>query len=162
MSLYTKLQGIKESIKQDIKELGDKLQFFTPIAFIVWCACFGTNHLAIVFVVTFVIAMIIMSLCKALFNAPRPREVEGDDNPDLKLDWSPRDGNSWISGHSLSAFLGGIFWFQIDPILGCVGALLGLITGLSRIIAKAHWIRDVVSSVILSVILYGIDLVYFL
>lgn len=114
------------------------------------------------FVVTFVIAMIIMSLCKALFNAPRPREVEGDDNPDLKLDWTPRDFNSFVSGHTMSAMVGGIFWFQIDPWLGVVGVALAVITGLSRIIAKAHWLRDVVGSTIVATILYVIDVLYFL
>ena len=132
------------------------------MAFIVWCACFGTNHLAIVFVATFAVAMIIMSLCKALFSAPRPREVEGDDNPDLKLDWSPRDFNSFVSGHTMSAMVGGIFWFQIDPWLGVVGVALAVITGLSRIIAKAHWLRDVIGSTIVATILYVVDVLYFL
>lgn len=162
MSLHTKLQGFKESIKQDIKQLGDKLQFFTPIAFIVWCACYGSYKLAIVFVATFAAALIIMSLCKAIFNAPRPREVEGDNNSDLRTDWSPTDGNSFVSGYTISAMVGGIFWFQIDPALGCIGVMLGLITGLSQIITKAHWAQDVVGSTAVATILYVIDIVYFL
>lgn len=162
MSIYTTLWGIKESVKKDIRDIGDKLQLLTPIAFIVWCACFGDNHAAIVFTCTFVTAIVLMSLIKAVFNAPRPCEVEGDVNPDLRVDWSPSEGNSFVSGHTISAMVGAMFWFQIDPIVGVVGLVLAVITGLSRIIAKAHWLRDVIGSTILAAILYGVAVIWFL
>ena len=103
-----------------------------------------------------------MALIKACFNNPRPSEVEGTDNPDLELDWSPTEGQSFISGHSLSAILGGIFWFEIGTTWGIIGLTLGLLTGLTRIIAKAHWLRDVIGAGVLSTILYLIAHYYFL
>lgn len=153
---------MKDSIKDDIKSLGDYLQFVTPIAFIVYSACFMTNHVSRVFVISFVVAMLICSLMKALTSAPRPREVEGDKNPDLELDWTPKSFNSWPSGHTMSTMAGGVFWLQINEWVGAIGIALGLITGLSRIIAKAHWLRDVVTSSVIAIAIYVIDVLYFL
>ena len=161
-SFYNKLWSIKESIKDDIKSIGDYLQYATPMVFIIYSACFLDNHVSRVFVCAFAVAMIIMSLLKALFNAPRPREIEGTDNPDFDLDWSPDDGNSWPSGHTMSAMMGGVFWFQINEWIGLLGITLGLFTGLSRIIAKAHWLRDVLTSTVISVAIYVICVLYFL
>ena len=161
-SFYNKLWSIKESIKDDIKSIGDYLQYVTPIVFIVYSACFLDNHTSRVFVCAFAVAMIIMSLLKALFNVSRPREVEGTDNPDLDLDWSPDEGNSWPSGHTMSAMMGGVFWFQINEWIGLLGIALGLFTGLSRIIAKAHWLRDVLTSTVISVVIYAVCVLYFL
>lgn len=161
-SFYNKLWSIKESIKDDIKSVGDYLQYITPMVFIIYSACFLDNHVSRVFVCAFAAAMIIMSLLKALFNAPRPRETQGTDNPDLDLDWSPDEGNSFVSGHTASSLMGGIFWFQINEWMGLLGIALGLFTGLSRIIAKAHWLRDVIGAIILDVAIYVICVLYFL
>lgn len=161
-SFYNKLWSMKESIKEDIESLGDYLQYITPIGFIIYSACFLDNHTSKVFVCAFAVAMLIVVILKAIFDAPRPREVGTTDNPDLDLDWSPTDGNSWPSGHTASALMGGIFWFQINDWAGYCGVALGLITGLSRIIAKAHWVRDVVTSLIISIVIYVICVLYFL
>lgn len=159
---YTKLWSIKESVKDDIKSAGDYIQYITPIFFISYSACFLTNQVSRVFVLSFIIALLIMTFLKGITNAPRPREIEGTDNPDLDLDWSPDEGNSWPSGHTISAMTGGIFWFQINEWAGIIGVCLGLFTGLSRIIAKAHWLRDVCTSSAIAVIIYLVDLKYFL
>lgn len=162
MNIYEKLWSMSEDIKDDIKSLGDYLQYATPMIFIIYEACFGSHNTSRIFCITFVISLIIMSVLKALFNNPRPREVETSDNPDLDLDWSPRDGNSFPSGHTMSAMVGGVFWFEIDPYVGILGIGLGLFTGLSRVIAKAHWFRDVLTSTLIACILYIVAKVYFL
>lgn len=161
-NFYLKLWNIKDSIKEDIKKLGDKVQYITPIGFLAYVACFGTHQLGIIFCVTFIISMIILSLLNALFNNPRPREVEGTENPDLNLDWSPSDGNSFPSGHTMSAMMGGVFWFQIGLLPGILGVLLGAFTGISRVIARAHWLRDILTSSIVSVLLYLIVVIFIL
>ncbi len=159
---YKKLWSIKESIKEDIRSLGDKIQFITPLVFITYSACYLTNHISKVFVASFLVAIIIMSLTKAMFNAPRPYEVDGTKNPELDLDWSLREGNSFVSGHTTSALIGGIFWFQINDFMGFVGVMLGLITGVTRIVAKEHWLRDIIGAAVISVSIYLIDIAYFL
>ena len=162
MSIYDKLWSIKESVKADIVSLGDKLQLLTPVLFIIYQACYGSHHTAKVFVVAFALNMIICSLLKAIFNNPRSRETEGDKNPDLDIDWSPNEGNSFPSGHTASAMIGAFFWFEINTYVGIVGLALGVITALSRIIAKAHWLRDVVTSAIIACIIYVVCRLYIL
>lgn len=161
MSIYTHLWNIEESIKEDLGDLGDKLRFFVPIAFIVYSACFLDQHISRVFVVTFAISMIIMSLMKGIFNELRPRQ-DIDDDPHLSLDWSPDEGNSFPSGHAMSAMVGGVFWFEIHWIVGIIGVALGAITCFSRVVVKAHWIRDVLTSSIIAVMLYGIAKYFYL
>lgn len=154
MSFYDKLWGIKESVKSDIRSLGDKLQMLTPVVFVVYEACYGDHYTSKVFVAAFIINMAICSLLKALFNNPRPREVDGSKNPELDLDWSPNKGNSFPSGHTASAMIGAFFWFEISVYAGVIGLLLGVITALSRIIAKAHWLRDVATSTVIACAIY--------
>lgn len=151
---YKKLWNIKESVKKDIKKLGDYMQFITPVVFLVYIACFGDTTLGRAFCVAYIAGTIIQVLLKALFNNPRPREVDGTCNPNLDLDWSVNEGDSFPSGHTMSAMVGGVFWFEISWWMGIIGVILGLVTGLSRIIAKAHWLRDVLTSSVVAVILY--------
>lgn len=160
--VYNKLWNMKESIKNDIVSLGDYIQYLTPIGFIIYSACYLDNHTSRVFVISFTIALLIMTLLKGLFNNPRPREVEGSDNPTLNLEWSPDEGNSFPSGHTMSAMMGAMFWFQINDFVGFIGICLGLICAVSRIVAKAHWLRDVCTSSAISAMIYFIDLQYFL
>lgn len=162
MRLYDKLWNIKESVKADITSLGDKLQLLTPVLFIIYQACYGNHQTAKVFVVAFTLTMVICSLLKAIFNNPRPRDTEGNTNPDLDLDWSPSEGNSFPSGHTASAMIGAFFWFEINAYAGIVGLALGVITALSRIIAKAHWLRDVIASTIIAGAVYAICKIYIL
>ena len=162
MNMYDKSWSMSEDIKDDIKSLGDYLQYATPMIFIIYEACFGDHNTARVFCITFVISLIIMSVLKALFNAPRPRETSTSSNPDLDLDWSPDEGNSFPSGHTMSAMVGGVFWFEIDPYVGVLGVACGLFTGLSRVIARAHWFRDVLTSTVIACVLYIVAKLWFL
>lgn len=162
MNVYDKLWSIKDSIKADLTSLGDDLRIYLPVAFITYEACFGDHHTAKVFVIALAIALALMSLLKALFNSPRPREITSNEAPELDLDWSPDEGNSFVSGHTTSAMLGGIFFFEGGILLGIIGLLLGIVTGLSRVVSKAHWIRDVLGASALSIVIYIICKVWFL
>lgn len=162
MSIYDKLWSIKDSVKEDLTALGDNLRFALPVAFIVAQACFGDHNTSRVFCIALVIALAIMSLLKGLFNSPRPRETTDNEAPELDLDWSPNEGNSFVSGHTTSAMLGGLFFFEFGLMYGIIGAVLGALTGLSRVVSKAHWIRDVVGASALSLIIYVVCKLYFL
>lgn len=162
MSIYEKLWSISEDIKEDIQDTGDYLQYALPIFFISYQACFGTNHVSQIFAVSLAVALLLMTLIKGLFNNPRPREVNTDDNPDLDLDWSPDEGNSFVSGHSTAAMCGGIWMFQINWLFGVLGVILALFVGFSRIVVKAHWLRDVLIAYLLVIINYAICVFYFL
>lgn len=161
-NFYTKLWNLKESTIDKITELGDKLQIAIPVMTLYLGMIANDFKFIKVFAVAFGIAIFISMLAKALFNNVRPRETTGTSNPDLKLDWSIKEGNSFISGHTIAACTGGVFWFWFDPWLGCIGLLLGLITGFSRIVARAHWLRDVLTAVIISIIIYLVSYYYFL
>ena len=164
MSIYEKLWAIPEDTRNKIREWGDKLQVYIPVITLGFCACMMTNQFSIWYVIYFALCMLMMVLIKALFNNPRPREIEGsedpDDNPDLDLEWSPTEGQSFLSGHSSSASAGAWVAFSINPWLGVVLLVLALFVGFSRIVAKAHWIRDVVCAFIMTGAIWWIFLEY--
>lgn len=166
MSIYEKLWALPESVKDVIKDWGDYLQYILPILTLVLSIFFMSHHFLWVYVGYFAVSMAVMMLSKAIFNNPRPREVEEsedpDDNPDVDLDWSPDEGNSLMSGHSASAMSGAIPAIWINPWLGAVMVVLACFVGFSRIVAKAHWIRDVVTAFVSSAVLWGIAVYFFL
>lgn len=152
--IYRKLWGINNGIKEDLKQWGDNLQFITPITVLIYGAFAGELKLLQIFILYYCLCAVTQVLLKWLFNNPRPREIDSDENPVLNFDWSVRKGNSFPSGHTMSAFSGGIFWFNIHSIMGWIGIILGITTAVSRLVVKAHWIRDVVTSAIIAVILW--------
>ena len=161
-NFYTKLWGLKSSTVDKITELGNKLQIAVPVITLYLGMIADDFTYIKVFACAFGVAIFISMFAKALFNNDRPRETIGTSNPDLNLDWSIKEGNSFSSGHTVAACTGGVFWFWFDPYLGCIGMLLGLITGFSRIVAKAHWLRDVLAAVFVSVVIYLVSYYYFL
>jgi membrane-associated phospholipid phosphatase len=98
-----------------------------------------------------------------IFNNIRPSEDESNTKaPAMDLDWSPSEGNSFPSGHTMAAVCGGVFWFEISFYMGVLGLFLGLLTGASRVIAKKHWLRDVLTSTSVSISLYLMATYFFL
>lgn len=163
--IYTKFWNMKESVIDDLREFGNYLQFITPMVVIIYTAWVGDVLLARVFIKYYLLCTFIQILLKSLFNNPRPSEVNSPYNPPLDLEWSVNKGDSFPSGHTMSAMSGGIFWANIScfqPYLGWAGILLGVITAISRLAAKAHWMRDVTVSACIAIILwYIIDMHYF-
>ena len=166
MSIYEKLWALPENVKDVIQDWGDYLQYILPILTLVLSIFFMSHHFLWVYVGYFAVSMAVMMLSKAIFNNPRPREVEDfedpDDNPDVDLDWSPDEGNSLMSGHSAAAMSGAIPAIWINPWLGAFMVVLACFVGFSRIVAKAHWIRDVVCAYASSAVLWGIAVYFFL
>jgi membrane-associated phospholipid phosphatase len=159
---YNRMWNMKESFREDLRKAGDYLQLVTPIGFLLWVAWQGEQRLAQVFIITYLICGVIQILLKSLFNNPRPNEVEGTNNPNLNLDWSINVGESFPSGHTMSAMSGAMFWLEINPYVGAFGIFLGLTCGLSRIISKSHWLRDVLTSSVISAFAYYIAKTYYL
>jgi membrane-associated phospholipid phosphatase len=151
----------KTTVGSILVEAGHHLQIVTPVVFFIYSACRLGSPITKVFVISYAISEAIQGSLKVLFNNPRPNEVEGTVNPPLKLEWSVDIGDSFPSGHTMSAMVGGIFWFQMRyicgyPVMGIIGVLLGIVTGLSRIISRSHWLRDVVASWVTAVIIYWV------
>jgi membrane-associated phospholipid phosphatase len=153
---YNKCWNISDNIKETIREIGDHLQIATPIGFLIYTAWTGQSHLAKVFTLTWLGCAIVQITLKALFNNPRPSEIEGTINPPLDLDWSIQSGNSFVSGHTTCAISGGIFWLEISFGWGLVGIILSEFVGMSRIISKNHWLRDVIGANVIAGLGYWI------
>jgi membrane-associated phospholipid phosphatase len=148
-------------------KVGDHSQTLTPVVFLTYSACRLGSPITKVFVISYAVGAVIQVSLKALFNNPRPNEVEGTVNPPLKLGWSVNEGDSFPSGHTMSAMVGGIFWLQMQnicgyPVMGIIGVLLGVVTGLSRIIARSHWLRDIVASWVTAAVIYWVAKTYFI
>ena len=159
-SFYKYLWSIPEKYSKIIEKIGDVLQIILPSSFLVYVILFGSTLLLKVYCIAFFIAIMLVQLTKCIFNNPRPYQVEGFKNPKPNVDWSPIDGNSLMSGHTAISCLGSLFWFTINPIYGIIGLMLGLFVGLSRIIAKMHWLRDVLCGVISAIIIFSISLIF--
>lgn len=162
MSIYEKLWALPIDLKEKITKAGDYLQKIIPITTLLVALVFMPHHFVWVYVGYFAVVMALMSLLKAMFNNPRPREVGTDDNPDLDLDWSPDEGNTFVSGHSSAGFGGALPAFWINPWLGAVLFVLACFVGFSRVVAKAHWIRDVVGAFVLAAGLWWVAVYFFL
>lgn len=161
--LYEYLWSWPEKVKEKIRKIGDFLQIGVPFAWFVYVIAIGSWNLLAVSAATFVVSLGLYLLLNAIFNNTRPKETpELTSPPDMDVDWSPTIGNSFPSGHTMGAFAGGIWWFQMNPILGILGVALGVFTGFSRVVAKAHWVRDVLTSMGIATILYVIAILCFL
>lgn len=157
---YNFIWNLKD--KDKIETVGDVLQIFIPLMTLIHFLFAGMFHESIVYVIAFLIAMGISEILKILFNNPRPRQVDTTDNPDLDLDWSPDEGNSFVSGHTMAAMTGALFWCSIDWFGAVIMILLACVVGFSRMAVKAHWLRDVLGSTVISILVYVISWYYFL
>lgn len=157
--LYLKIWSWPEDIKEKIGDVGDWLQYLLPISFLVYCLfAFGLHGLTIYFVGYFVCCVATSSLIKALFNNLRPREWDDISktpqiSPDMDFDWSPTTANSFVSGHQAASFTAVYPWMLVNPYIGCVALLLACFVGFSRMVVKAHWLRDVVGAIALDTII---------
>ena len=156
-NLYRILWNIPSNMKDDIRKIGDHIQFLTPIAVVLYCILDGNIPMLREFIIYYLICTAIQVLLKWAFNAPRPSQTDSETNPLPKWEWSVNRGDSFPSGHTMSAISGGLFWTLFafgQPWVGIAGILLGLITALSRMIVRAHWLLDVGTSIIIASIVF--------
>lgn len=156
-NLYRILWNIPSNMKDDIRKIGDHIQFLTPIVVVLYCILDGNIPMLREFIIYYLICTVIQVLLKWAFNAPRPSQTDSETNPLPKWEWSVNRGDSFPSGHTMSAISGGLFWTLFafgQPWVGIAGILLGLITALSRMIVRAHWLLDVGTSIIIASIVF--------
>ena len=163
---YKKLWSIDDVTKDKIEKFGDKFQIIIPVTVLLVCLMQGYNvgdyQLAVTYAVTFALSMGICQFLKTLFNNTRPRNTEGFVNPKLEVDWSPTDGNSFPSGHTMSAMMGAMFAFEFGIVEGIVATLFAVGVAFSRMIVKAHWLRDVGTSTLIAIVLYAIVTIFYI
>ncbi len=157
---YLKIWSWPEDIKSTIGEIGDLLQYILPISFLVYCLCIYGKDCAIIYAGFFLACVGTSTLMKALFANMRPREWDDitdhpEISPDMNFDWSPLKFQSFTSSHSASGMAGALPWFLVSPWLGIIATLLAMIVGFSRMVVKAHWLRDVLAA-------YAIVIAWFL
>jgi hypothetical protein len=61
--------------------------------------------------------------------------------------------------HTMASFAGALPWLLVNPWIGALAILLACFVGFSRIVVMAHWLRDVLMSIVLSSLYFG--LIYF-
>lgn len=61
--------------------------------------------------------------------------------------------------HTMASFAGALPWVLVNPWIGALAILLACFVGFSRMVVMAHWLRDVLMSIVLSSLYFG--LIYF-
>lgn len=61
--------------------------------------------------------------------------------------------------HTMASFAGALPWLLVNPWIGALAILLACFVGFSRMVVMAHWLRDVLMSIVLSSLHFG--LIYF-
>jgi membrane-associated phospholipid phosphatase len=59
----------------------------------------------------------------------------------------------------MASFAGALPWLLVNPWIGALAILLACFVGFSRMVVMAHWLRDVLMSIVLSSLYFG--LIYF-
>lgn len=156
--LYKTFEGTHKL--EVIRKCGDYLQFFGVFTFIIYSIFCFNAQLVLSFILFYILINVICSILKIIFDNQRPTEYtdkvdENVKNPNLKLHFSIRKGNSFPSGHTASA-MSAIWLFQLNPYLGILGILVALFVAFSRVAGRNHWLRDVSFSMVYVTILYFI------
>ena len=145
---------------------GDYMQKVLPAVALVVSLILSYKDCLSDYVIPFVIGTVLIQVFKFVTYTPRPSQQTPMDNPfkwrAIQFKWSPNDGDSFMSGHTGASF-GGAFYIAMTCSLwlGVPALLLATTVGLSRILCKAHYVRDVISSVILTFVIQYIALFWF-
>ena len=94
------------------------------------------------------LAFVIVSVVRRLINAPRPYQLY-----DFFVK-PPRErrGNSFPSRHAFSAFAIGTFCLFVNPFVGGLTLLFGLVMCVCRVALGIHFVRDVVCGALIGVV----------
>jgi membrane-associated phospholipid phosphatase len=119
---------------QKFERVGDLLQYVVPWVAIALVAFIGTPALAWAWLYTCGATVIIVSVLKYALNS-------------TWLGTRPNGGeHSFPSGHTSGAFSGAWFiLYAFGPVAAAIPLVAAVITGLSRVAAKKHWWRDVLT-----------------
>lgn len=56
--------------------------------------------------------------------------------------------------HTMASFAGALPWLLVNPWIGALAILLACFVGFSRIVVMAHWLRDVLMSILTATIYF--------
>ena len=136
-----------------IKALHDVLPFVMYIFYPMQLICLGINkgfgsEVFLRFTLIPLGVLIIVTVLRALINAPRPYEV---------YDYSPAvakstKGKSFPSRHTVSAFIIAMAFLYIDVKLGVIMLFVAALIGVVRVLAGVHFIRDVISGAAIGIL----------
>ena len=161
---YLKIWSWPDNVRTSIGDWGDFFQYLLPISFAFYSLAFFGWHAFLMFIGFFLLCVGTSTLLKGVFNNVRPREWKDhtdhpEISPDMDLEWSQKEGNSFCSGHTMASFAGALPWVLVNPWIGALAILLACFVGFSRMVVMAHWLRDVLMSIVLSSLYFG--LIYF-
>ena len=98
-----------------IKKLGDVLTLLLPISALPVIFFLSGWKLLVLFAIVYGIGNLIVQILKGIFDEPRPRNTVGD-HVIYVHGYSHKDGESFISGHAMSACLPAYFClFLVQP-----------------------------------------------
>lgn len=127
--------ALDEHTQWRIRKAGDYLQNLIPLitlAAVFWSA----RELLGLFAISFTLNLILTHAIKLI--SPHRRPQGGS--------------RSFPSGHTTTAAHGaGFMWLYVSPSFGAVLALLAAFVGASRVIARKHFVIDVVAGAVLGI-----------
>ena len=130
--------------KDTVKFIGDVLTKALPLALAVTLSIQHNWWYLLYFGIVYAVGMLIVQVLKGIFDAPRPRETQGD-HVIYVHGYSHHDGESLCSSHSMSACLPAYFLLFTGPVyLFIVYFILSSICAWTRVYVKAHWPLDVI------------------
>lgn len=100
------------------------------------------------------VALLLVTALRAAVNRPRPYEKL---NIDPLLD-KRKQGKSFPSRHTFSAFAVATVLFWLQPIAGGTTAVFSLLLALTRVVAGVHYPSDVAAGAVLGVALVALGL----
>ena len=124
-----------------LRSLGDLLQYAVPWAALLCVALEGEQLEAWRWLYIGSITAVTTHILKYLFDfTSLGKRPDGGDG-------------SMPSGHTSSAFMGAWFFlFEYDLVAAVISLILAALTGYSRVVAKRHWVRDVIAAAILALL----------
>ena len=148
-SLTTHLSETKVR-SNTIKALHDVLPLVMYIFYPVQLICLGINsgwgsEIFLRFTLIPLGTFILVTILRAIINAPRPYEV---------YDYTPvvhksTKGKSFPSRHTVSAFIIAMAFLYVQTSIGVIMMFVALGIAISRVLAGVHFVRDVVGGAVM-------------
>lgn len=137
-----------------VKALHDVLPLVMYIFYPLQIICLGihegwTSEILLRFTLIPLGTFLLVTVMRALINAPRPYEVYRY-TPVVHKDTK---GKSFPSRHTVSAFIIAMAFLYIQPRIGAIMLIVALGIGIIRVVSGVHFIRDVISGAALGILI---------